>query len=320
MTLDEYVGRVSRLSEFTNANIDEWFMTVDDCVINALEGLGRAKIPKIPYDRIVAPIVMGSGNAYHTGVLLFEDRAAFTATESTYKGVLDALGNFAKSGVVISASGSKNAGGISEELKRRDIAYRFLITCTKDSEASAFFDGEKIFELPKCPEPYTYNTSTYLGMLLTKYWRKPSEIEAHIRNTVDPILEERREDIDRASAFYFMVPNEAENIKSMFHIKFEELFGRRFGRDIYTPEFADKHATDIVSTDGELRVAIGCHGPDLSREDISIPLPDNNPKDYATLMAVGYYTIGKIQKSRQSFFRDNVVDWCKARGKSPMVV
>jgi hypothetical protein len=318
MTLDEYVKRVSGLKKFNNENIDEWFMTLDDCVINALELLEGAEIPKIP--PIDSPIVMGSGNAYYTGVLLFEDQVAFTATESTYMDALDSLGDFTKSGVVISASGSKNAGGISEELKRRNIENRYLLTCTNGSEASSFFDIKNIFVLPKCPEPYTYNTSTYLGMLLTKYQTSPRDILDHIRENVDPILDSWKEEIDNANAFYLMVPNEAENIKSMFHIKFEELFGRRFGRDIYTPEFADKHATDIIPTDGELKVAIGCHGPELSKEDIHVPLPSDNPRDYSSLMAVGYYTIGKMQLARQNLFKDNIVDWCEARGKSPLVV
>ena len=43
------------------------------------------------------------------------------------------------------------------------------------------------YVFPKQREPYTYNTSTYLGMILGRTKEDPKKIETFIKNKVDKI-------------------------------------------------------------------------------------------------------------------------------------
>jgi hypothetical protein len=42
---------------------------------------------------------------------------------------------------------------------------------------------------------------------------------------------------------------------------------------------------------------------------MEIPLPKN--ADYGTLMAIGYYFIGKIQEQNKPYFRENIRNYLK---------
>ena len=103
----------------------------------------------------------------------------------------------------------------------------------------------------------------------------------------------------------------------MLQTKFIELFGRRFPRDVFTKEYAEMHATDVVSTPGELFVSFGYENKKLGEERLTIPLPKNS--DYGTIMAIGYYLIGRIQEQKPPYFKENVVNWAKKRQREPLV-
>lgn len=299
--------------KYNNSNIDEWFFTVDKCVLNALELFKKKRPPVINLGDYKRPLVVGSGNAAETGKILYEDKDAIPATESTYERELNARGSI-DGAIVISASGGKSSVAITKTLRERGLEAR-LITCNPEAPAAEFIDKDKIFVTPRNPEPYTFNTSTYMGMILGKTREDPAKILEHLKG---PIKEElNKYNFSKTPAFFIMIDKKFSNFMRMIQIKFEELFGRRVARDFYTPEFVDEHATDIVDTPGEVKIAFGCQGPKLTPEDIYLPLPKGT--GYGTLMAMGYYAVGRIQSQKPSWFKERIVNWVEARGINPFV-
>ena len=142
------------MQEFTLKSIPN----LDICVLAALELLANTKTPKIkiPFKR---PLVVGSGNAAATGKIIFEKHDAVFADESTVDLKLKNIKSI--DGVVlISASGAKHAPIIAKKAKKKKKQV-ILITNTKNSMAEPF--ANKTYLFPKNKEPYTYNTSTYMG-------------------------------------------------------------------------------------------------------------------------------------------------------------
>ncbi len=101
----------------------------------------------------------------------------------------------------------------------------------------------------------------------------------------------------------------------MLEIKFIELFGRKVARDIFTYEQM-RHATTVVQDDAELFICFGnqtgiCYG------DNQIDLPIFDISNYAAMMLVGYYLIGKIQTTLPPYFMDSIDDYCiRAKAQS----
>lgn len=296
---------------YDNGNIDNWFFNVDECVLNALGLFMKQGVPVLDRGEFKNPLVVGSGNAAETGKIIYEDVDAVPATESTYERELDARASI-DGGVLISASGGKSSLGIAENLKERGLETK-LLTCNPNAPAKKFIEEGNVFVFPKNPELYTYNTSTYMGMILGKTQEDPKKIYEFLKREIEP----RLPDFSDKTGFYFLLPKEFDNIKKMFQVKFEELFGRRFGRDFYTPQFAQEHATDIVVAPHEIAISIGYNNKEFCEDRLNLPLP--LWADYGTMMAVGYYTIGKIQSQKPAWFKWNIVDWCDRRGISAFV-
>src|SRR3989344_1052387 len=89
-------------------------ISLSENVIQALDFLGNTTIPEVNLSAFELPFVVGSGNAYNTGLILFSETAAIVADESTYKQLLQAYGKAIKNGmikdaVIISASGEKDS-------------------------------------------------------------------------------------------------------------------------------------------------------------------------------------------------------------------
>ena len=151
----------------------------------------------------------------------------------------------------------------------------------------------------KNPEPYTYNTSTYFGMILAKTKEDPKKILSvvnHIKNLIPSNL-------SKYKAFYIIVPNEFENIREMFWTKFDELFGPMITTRVYTVE-QTKHAKTVISSDLELFISLGYENNLFGNNRLNIPLPDGF--NYGTLMAVGYYIIGNIQMANPPYFKESI--------------
>ncbi len=291
------------LETFTLENIPD----LDTVVLGALELFQKETLPQIPFDAYKRPLVVGSGNAEATGRIIFEKTDAIFASESNYEEKLKSIG--AIDGVIlVSASGGKHAPIIAKKAKEMG-KHVTLITNTPQSEASIELDvinTDKEYVFPKNREPYTYNTSTYMGMILGYTGEDPARIASYIRDTIDTI------DFSKCASFekyYLIVPTQFSGIIRMLQVKFIELFGRNMARDVETSEYV-KHATTVVPSH-ELFLSFGFENTSWGKEEnrINIPLPDW--ANYGTMMAVAYYVIGKIQKQHPPYFKQHIETYTK---------
>ncbi len=283
-------------------------INLDQCVLNTLDLFmnPKTKFPRPNLAQFRRPLVVGSGNAIATGRIIFDTKDAVFADEGTYQGKLRAID--ALDGVVLfSASGGKHAPLIAREVKARGRKI-ILFTCNPSSLAQNDVDEVHVF--PSRPEPYTYNTSTYMGMLMSCLLHQPRaearKIREHLRKVVDPTLRKWGQRLGDYHAFYLLVPEEFELVRIMLATKFVELFGRRIARDVFTWE-QSKHATTVVETPKELFLAFGRENTVLGRERLTIPLPKN--PTYPALMAVGYYVIGKLQAQKPAWFKQSIASF-----------
>lgn len=283
---------------------------LDECVLDALDLFAdtTTKLPRVDFDRFSRPLVVGSGNAAATGRIMYADEDAVFADESTYESRLRTASNI--DGVVlVSASGGKHAPEIAQVLRCEDKSTPplVLLTCNRDAEAKE--NVHEMIVFPWNPEPYTYNTSTYMGMILAKTEEDPKAILKHIRQVVDPIIHEFDAHFANSDAYFLLVPEEFDLIRTMLSTKFVELFGRQVARDVLTKAQA-MHATTLVPCDTELFISFDEENTwwgDPKRR-LYIPLPAE--AGYAAMMAIGYYVIGKIQAQKAPFFKTHVEAYC----------
>jgi len=277
---------------------------LDVVVRGALQLFKQTELPRIDTSRYRRPLVVGSGNAEVAGRIAFSKLDAVFASESDCEEKLSNISGI--DGVIlISASGKKNAPIIAE-MARRFNKHLTLITNSANSPAKAIFDdapemfNEYVF--PKNREPYTYNTSTYMGLILGSTGENPVEIEDFINNVIDKI---ELPDFSKYNKYYLAVPTNLSNITRMLNVKFIELFGRNIARDVETAEYLMRHATTVVPSD-ELFISFGVeNGVWGSPENrLYVPLPENC--GYGAMMAIGYYVVSKIQAAYPNYFKDNI--------------
>jgi hypothetical protein len=278
-------------------------INLDECVINALNLFIERGLLHLPAIEFKGPIVVGSGNAAVTGKILMSGKEAVFADEGTFLQKLKASKNV-DGGIIISSSGRKHAPMIARELKKKGLKI-ILLTNNENSPAGKICDKEYVF--PKNTEPYSYNTSTYLGMILAKTRENPKAIIKAIKS----INKKIPKNLKKFDSFFFIIPPELELMKEIFMNKFDELFGARISVRVFTIE-QTKHAKTIVPSDKELFVSFGCKnnlfGKDKTKR-IEIPLPKG--ADYGALMAIGYYFIGKIQEQNQPYFQENLESYLR---------
>lgn len=142
--------------------------SLDQIVLETIEKyLQTPNLPNIDLSQFQLPLVVGSGNGYITGKILFRNTSAFFASESEVKEKLEKIPAVLEV-VVVSASGEKHAPIILEAAKAKD-KKTYLISSSQESTGKRIADTTWVF--PKIAEPYTYNTSTYFGYL---YGAEPS--------------------------------------------------------------------------------------------------------------------------------------------------
>lgn len=277
---------------------------LDTAALGALELLASTELPHLfqPYTH---PLVVGSAGAGITARVLFHGADALFATESDYQDILDRIASI--DGVVlVSASGEKHAPLIAQYAQRREKPLT-LYTTNESAPAREFATVTELF--PKNREPYTYNTSTYLGMILAHTGERAESIHEFITTQVAS----RIDSLEKHQSYCLIVPPEYAELKELFEIKFHELFGARvYGRVFTTEEI--KHAKTIVPSD-ELFVSFGHENTTWGQEDqrITIPLPDD--AQFGALMAIGYYVIGRIQKLHEPYFKKHIVAYTKEVSK-----
>ncbi len=270
-------------------------INLDECVLNALDLFIKKGLPAFPTIDFKRPLIVGSGNAAVTGRILFRETDAVFADESDYTQKLKAIPAI-DGAVIISASGGKHAPIIATELKSRGLK-TILLTNTKDSKAGTIADTVVVF--PKNPEPYTYNTSTYLSMILAKTKEDPKAI----RTRIESLAKELPQDLGSYSAYYIIIPNEFEHVRDMFLTKFDELFGPNLVGRVFTPD-ETKHAKTVEPSDNELFISLGYDNRIFGKKRLNTALPPD--AGYAMLIAVGYFIIGKIQAAKPPYFKENI--------------
>lgn len=275
---------------------------LDECVENALDLFTKEKLPRIniPYKR---PLVVGSGNAAVTGRIIFGDKDAVFADESTYEEKLKAAK--VDGAVLISASGGKHAPILAKALRKKRISTT-LLTNNKDALAIPHVDKSYVF--PNNPEPYTYNTSTYLSMIFGKTKEDPKKVRSFIKKSI----KNKIPGFSSYTAFLIIIPNELDSVREMFTTKFDELFGGKINGRVFT-EDQIKHAKTLVETKKECFIGLGVNNKEWGLVRYNFPLPKG--VKYAAAVAIGYWIIGQIQKQKPPYFKRGVEAYTKKVSK-----
>ncbi len=279
---------------------------LDDAVINALNFLYDKKLPKFAFSKKKRYLVLGSGNALATGKILFNDCDAVFADESNYKEKyknslnLDCV-------ILISASGGKHSIEIAKFLKNKRIN-KFLFTCNNDAPAKKYFNKKNIFVFPKLSEPYTYNVSTYLGMIFSKTKENPKDILKILNKSKKEIS---KINFSKYDSYYFIIPEKFQEVREMFLTKFDELFGSKVTARAFTKK-QTLHAKTIVQSEKELFVGFN---EKINFVKNNFHFNFSKKINYGLLVSLGYYFIGRIQKSNSDWFKRNVEKYCKKVSK-----
>lgn len=267
-------------------------INLDECVINALKLFSKTKLPKIKYN-FKNPLVVGSGNAAALGKLLF---TGIHADESTYKKILKS--HKVDGAIIVSASAGKHAPKIIKYLKKKKIK---TILLTNNEKGKATKVADKVLIFPKNTEPYTYNTSTYLGMILAKTNEDPKKILAHLKKVKVPSLK-------KYNSYFFIVPEKFDALREFYETKFDELFGPKIQGEAFTFE-QTKHAKTVVKSNKELFISLGKENKVFGKNRLNYKLPKQ--ADFALMFCLGYYVIGKIQSQNPPWFKKGIVSYVK---------
>jgi len=275
-----------------------------EIVLAALDLFSKNRPPVLKTSDFKFPLVVGSGNAIHTGRIIFGDTAAIYATESDFKEALKKYASLKISGVIIiSASGEKDSIWEIELAKKAGLK-TVLLTCSPDSSADKIAD--KVIVYKKLPEPYTYNTSTYLGMILSSTGENPENIKKFIKKLKVPRA------FKQYQSYSFVLPDKFGAIAPMLDIKRHELFGPKVSLRAFSFGEA-RHAKFVIRDKKELVISFGKNlyfGEPSSRWEINLP----DSSDSGMVMSVCYYLIGLIQNSKPDYFKKNISRFCNDDG------
>jgi hypothetical protein len=282
---------------------------LDTIVENTLDFFAKTPPPSFDPNQYNFPFVVGSGNAYNTGTIIFSGRAAVFADESNFKQILPAYkkaidDKLITQAVIISASGGKDS--VWElELAKQNGLHTTLLTTKGESAAAKIADKTYVFQ--SIAEPYTYNTSTYMGMILAATKENPSEIKTYINSLQFPT------NFDVYKAYAFVLPDAFLNICPMLEIKKDELFGPNVSLRAFSQGHA-RHAKFVNRTADELVITLGSKndyfGEPKHRWDIFPPKEFN----FAAIMSLTYYIVGKIQKAKPQYFKEHIGNYVSDYG------
>lgn len=283
---------------------------LDQGVINALEFFIKNKLPKLNLNQFDFPLVVGSGNAYNTGQILFSGRKAVIADESTFKRVIESYKDLInkkiiKDVIVISASGEKDSVWELELAKKYKLKTT-LLTCSLNSSASKIAD--KVIVYPKISEPYTYNISTYLGIILSVTGESSNLILNYLKKLKVKI------NLKKYTSYAFVLPDNFIAITPMIDIKKSELFGPKLSLRAFSLGHA-RHAKFVIRDKKELVITFSKEknlyfGDPQSRWQIVLP----DKVDFGFVLCLNYYLIGKIQKIKPPYFKNNIKNYCHDYG------
>lgn len=284
-------------------------INLDENVLLALDFFAKNPPPSVNIDEFNSPFVVGSGNAFNTGAIIFSGKDAVLADESNFRSIIASSNKKAQDGllrdtVVISASGGKDSVWEIELAKEHGLKTT-LLTTKAQSDAAKVADRVIVFK--SIPEPYTYNTSTYMGMLLGATHENPLRIREFIESLKLP------DNFADHKGFAFVVPDQFMQVCPMLDIKKSELFGPHVSLRAFSQGHA-RHAKFVIQTPEELVISLGQKnehfGDPNHRWDINLP----QDSKFATIMAVTYYIVGKIQASKPPYFKENIARYVSLDG------
>lgn len=284
-------------------------ISLKENVIAALDFFIKNKPTSINLSQYQLPFVIGSGNAYNTGLILFSQKAAIFADESNFKRLIEAYKPVIQKGlitqaVIISASGGKDSVWEIELAKEYGLK-TILLTTKGQSEAAKKADIVYVFK--SIAEPYTYNVSTYMGMVLSSTEESPSNIKEFILSLKLP------NNFNEYSAYSFVIPDKFQAICPMLDIKKSELFGPHLSLRAFSQGHA-RHAKFVIRSEKELVISLGEKNLYFGHPDhrFDIPLPDFF--NYGGVIALTYYLVGVIQEGKPGYYKDNIEAYTKDYG------
>lgn len=278
-------------------------------VLKALDFFSRNKPARLDLNQFKMPFVVGSEGAYFTGHNLFAGRSAIHANESNFKALIDSYKEIIKEGlindaVIISASGEKDAIWEIDYAKRNNLKAT-LLTCSPKSNGASIADQVIVYK--KIAEPYTYNFSTYFGMVISVTKEDPKKIKEFLKKIKLP------KNFKNYGYYSFILPDNHEYIAQMLKTKDEEMFGPHSMIRAYT-EGKARHAKFVVRSDKELAIGLGVKnkffGEPDKRWDIKIPAWANT----GFLVSLGYYLVGLVQENNPPYFKKSVKAYCEDYG------
>lgn len=220
--------------------------SLDQIVLATIEKyLKTENLPSIDLSQFQLPLVVGSGNGYITGKILFRNTPAFFASESEVEEKLEKIPSI-REVIVVSASGEKHAPIILDAARKMN-KKTYLISSSENSTGKDTANTTVVF--PKITEPYTYNTSTYFGYLYGAESGLGLEKLRGFLGDFERILSTT--DWSQYTSFCIVLPNQFVLFREMLETKFIELFGRKVARDVFSYEQM-RHATTVVQDEREL--------------------------------------------------------------------
>jgi hypothetical protein len=283
--------------------------------MSSLDFLKENPSPFFKINQFSLPIVVGSGNAFNAGQVIFSGRAAIFADESNFRQVVTSYNNLISKGmvsdaVIISASGEKDSVWETEYAKKLRLKTT-LMTCKPNSSAAKIAD--RIISYKSIAEPYTYNTSTYLGMILSTTGEKASDIKKYIEKLEIP------GGFNNYESYAFVMPDKYLNVAPMIIIKDNELFGPHLMIRAYTEGHA-RHAKFVHPWEKELVISIGFDNKFFGHPDHRLKIEFPKDGSFGMMLSLTYYLCGLIQNAKPDYFKKNIGKYCtdfgpKAYGK-----
>jgi len=290
--------------------------TLDTIVSDALDFFTKTPPPPLDVSKFSLPFVVGSGNAINTGKILFSDKAAIFADESNFKTVIASYEPVLTKGlitdaVVISASGEKDSVWEIELAKQMRLKTT-LLTCKPESSAAKIADTVHAYK--SIAEPYTYNTSTYLSMILSATQEKAENIKKVVDAT--SVVS----GFNEYTSYAFVLPDSYLNITPMIEIKRDELFGPHVLIRAFSEGHA-RHAKFIHPWDKELVICLGVKNVYFGHPEHRWDIDLAPSASFGTVLSLTYHICGLIQKAKPDYFMQHIANYCsdygpKAYGKS----
>lgn len=284
-------------------------INLDENVLLTLDFFAKNPPPSVNVDEFKSPFVVGSGNAFNTGAIMFSGKDAIMADESNFRSIIVSSDKKARNGslrdaVIISASGGKDSVWEIELAKQHGLRTT-LLTTKGQSDAARVADNTTIFR--SIPEPYTYNTSTYMGMILGATHEDPSRIKKFIESLKFP------DNFADHKGYSFVVPDQFMQICPMLDIKKSELFGPYVSLRAFSQGHA-RHAKFVIKAPEELVISLGQRNEHFGDPDHRWDINLLQETNFATVMAATYYIVGKIQASKPPYFKENIARYVSEDG------